>query len=176
MKKVMAITLALLVMAGCSSETYKTGLGMVNSLGSSKSATEEAQGTVQADVTAAAVTVDSKNTIVSVSIDVVQVKANVDATGAITTDLGTEYKTKKELQFDYDMKKASPIGKEWFEQMDAFEAYATGKTIDAVVGMPTKVKDDNHPAVPDVEELASSCTMNVSDFLAAIQAAGNNLK
>lgn len=41
MKKIVAITLALLVLAGCSSETYTSGLGMVNSIGSSKSATEE---------------------------------------------------------------------------------------------------------------------------------------
>ena len=55
MKKIVAITLALLVLAGCSSETYTSGLGMVNSIGSSKSATEEAAGLAQADVTAASV-------------------------------------------------------------------------------------------------------------------------
>lgn len=60
MKKIVAITLALLVLAGCSSETYTSGLGMVNSIGSSKSATEEAAGLAQADVTAASVMLDSK--------------------------------------------------------------------------------------------------------------------
>lgn len=49
-EKIVAITLALLVLAGCSSETYTSGLGMVNSIGSSKSATEEAAGLAQADV------------------------------------------------------------------------------------------------------------------------------
>ena len=70
MKKIVAITLALLVLAGCSSETYKSGLGMVNSIGSSKAATEEAAGLAQADVTAASVMLDSKNTIVGISFDV----------------------------------------------------------------------------------------------------------
>ena len=176
MKKIVAITLALLVLAGCSSETYKTGLGMVNSIGSSKSATEEAEGTAQADVTAAAVTVDSKNTIVSISFDVVQAKVKFDATGTITTDLATEFKTKKELKDDYSMRGASPIGKEWFEQAAALEEYALGKTVEDFIATPVYARDENHTSVPDVEDLKSSCTMAIGDFLAATEKAATNLK
>ena len=176
MKKILALSLVLLVLAGCSSETYKTGLGMFTSVGSSKAATAEADGTAQADVTAAAVTVDSQGKIVSISVDVVQAKVNFAADGTLTTDLATEFQTKKELKEDYGMTKASPIGKEWYQQMEAFEEWATGKTVAEVTGMATKVKDESHPAVPDVPELASSCTMNVSDFLAAIEKAGANVK
>lgn len=176
MKKIVAITLALLVLAGCSSETYKTGLGMVNSIGSSKSATADAAGLAQADVTAAAVTVDSKNTIVSISFDVVQTKINFDNTGAITTDLATEFKTKRELKEDYNMKIASPIGKEWYEQAAELEKYALGKTVEDFVATPTKAKDEAHTSVPDVEDLASTCTMDIGDFLAATEKAAANLK
>lgn len=176
MKKIVAITLALLVLAGCSSETYKTGLGMVNSIGSSKSATADAAGLAQADVTAAAVTLDSKNTIVSISFDVVQTKINFDNTGAITTDLATQFKTKKELKEDYNMKPASPIGKEWYEQIAALEEYALGKTAEEFVATPTKAKDEEHDSVPDVEDLASSCTMVIGDFLAATEKAVANAK
>ena len=144
MKKIVAITLALLVLAGCSSETYTSGLGMVNSIGSSKSATEEAAGLAQADVTAASVMLDSKGTIVGISFDVVQTKVNFDATGTITTDLATEFKTKKELKEDYNMKPASPIGKEWYEQIDALEKYAMGKAASDFVATPTKAKDEHH--------------------------------
>lgn len=176
MKKLVVLTLALLVMAGCSSETYKTGLGVVSNVGSSKPATAEADGLAQADVTSAAITVDSKSKIVSISVDTVQTKVVFDATGAIKTDLATEFKTKKELKDDYGMRKASPIGKEWFEQMEAFEAWATGKTVAEVTGMTTKVKDENHPAVPDVADLATTCTMNMSEYLGAITKAGANIK
>ena len=168
MKKIVAITLALLVLAGCSSETYTSGLGMVNSIGSSKSATEEAAGLAQADVTAASVMLDSKGTIVGISFDVVQTKVNFDATGTITTDLATEFKTKKELKEDYNMKPASPIGKEWYEQIDALEKYAMGKAAADFVDTPTKAKDEHHTAVPDVEDLASSCTMDIGDFCTAV--------
>ena len=176
MKKIVAITPALLVLAGCSSETYTSGLGMVNSIGSSKSATEEAAGLAQADVTAASVMLDSKGTIVGISFDVVQTKVNFDATGTITTDLATEFKTKKELKEDYNMKPASPIGKEWYEQIDALEQYAMGKAASDFVTTPTKAKDEHHTAVPDVEDLASSCTMDIGDFLAAAEKAVANAK
>ena len=176
MKKIVAITLALLVLAGCSSETYTSGLGMVNSIGSSKSATEEAAGLAQADVTAASVMLDSKGTIVGISFDVVQTKVNFDATGTIPNDLATEFKTKKELKEDYNMKPASPIGKEWYEQIDALEKYALGKAAADFVATPTKAKDEHHTAVPDVEDLASSCTMDIGDFLAAAEKAVANAK
>ena len=119
---------------------------------------------------------DSKNTIVGISFDVVQTKVNFDATGAITTDLATKFKTKKELKEDYNMKVASPIGKEWYEQIDALEKYAMGKTAEEFVATPTKAKDEHHTAVPDVEDLASSCTMDIGSFLAAAEKAVANAK
>ena len=174
MKKIVAVTLALLVLAGCSSETYQTGLGIVNNIGSSKNATADAEGLAQSDVTAAAVTVDSKNTIVSISFDVVQTKVKFDNTGTITTDLATEFKTKRELQDDYAMRGSSPIGKEWFEQAEALEKYAMGKTVADFLAMPTT--ENEHGTVPATDDLTSSCTMAVSDFLAATEKAAANLK
>ena len=165
MKKIVAITLALLVLAGCSSETYKSGLGMVNSIGSSKAATEEAAGLAQADVTAASVMLDSKNTIVGISFDVVQTKVNFDATGAITTDLATQFKTKKELKEDYNMKVASPIGKEWYEQANAYAAWLAGKTADEVAAVETNAEGHNGPTDADI---AASCTMDVREFNNAV--------
>ena len=174
MKKIVAITLALLALAGCSSEAYYMGLGMVNSIGSSKSATAEGAGLAQADVSSAAILVDSNDTIVDISFDVVQTKTNFDATGAITTDLATTFETKKELKEGYNMKPASPIGKEWYEQIAALEEYATGKTAADFLATATKAKDEHHTAVPDVEDLASTCTMDIGDFLASAQKAYDN--
>lgn len=41
-------------------------------------------------------------------------------------------KTKRELGFDYNMKNASDIGKEWFEQAEAIEAFWLENGLDAV--------------------------------------------
>ena len=41
------------------------------------------------------------------------------------------------------MKAASPIGKEWYEQIAAFEAWAKGKTVDEIKA---GVGEDGYPA------------------------------
>lgn len=172
MKKILALTLVLLVIAGCGASTTKLGLGMSASV-SSKAPTESAAGKTQADVTACALSVDSKGKIVGVYFDVVQAKAEVTATGEITP--ATDIKTKKELGADYGMLKASAIGKEWFEQIDALEKYMTGKTVSDALAMPTATNAEGSTSA-DVEELKTSCTMSVDAFLATLEKAYANAK
>ena len=67
--------------------------------------------------------------IVHVSIDQSQQKVAVEGEEAVM-DLA---QTKKQQGDAYDMKKASPIGKEWFEQIEAVEKDLVGKTKDEAV-------------------------------------------
>ena len=60
------------------------------------------------------------------------------------------------------------------EQIAALEEYAMGKTAAEFIATPTKAKDEHHTAVPDVEDLASTCTMDIGDFLASAQKAYDN--
>ncbi|NLB27720.1 MAG: hypothetical protein GX819_02055 [Clostridiaceae bacterium] len=90
--------------------------------------------------------------------------------GKITTDLMAEIKTKNALGDDYGMRKASPIEKEWDEQADAFAKYVTGKTVSDVTGMALK------QGAPDVADLASSCTMHVTDMITALEKAAATAK
>jgi len=78
---------------------------------------------------------------------------------------------KKDLGDDYGMRGRSEIGKEWFEQIAALEEWMVGKTIDEVLAMPFSVRDENHQEVPDVEELKTSVTITVGDYLAAVEGA-----
>jgi hypothetical protein len=146
----------------------KTGLGNVVSVAKSTSATADAAALAETDDTAVAVTVDESGKIVGVVIDSAQVKINVDAQGNVTTDTTAALKTKVELGNDYGMKKASKIGKEWFEQIAALSQWMIGKTIDQVTGM--KVAD-GYTAEAD---LTSSVSMHVSDYLTAVQKAVAN--
>ena len=91
-------------------------------------------------------------------------------------DLNTQVPTKVEQGDNYGMKAASPIGKEAYEQFAALEAYMVGKTVEEVLAMPTYEKDAGHPAVPDVEELKTSCTISIEDPLAALEKAYQNAK
>ncbi len=149
--------------------TTKTGLGTIVSLASSKSATADAAGLAQTDNVALAVTVDETGMIVGVMIDTAQVKINVDATGAVTTDLTVEQKTKDELGSDYGMSSASSIGKDWYEEAAALAQWMVGKTIDEVSAIQLDAEGKTTEA-----DLVSSVTIHVSDYIKAAQKAVAN--
>ncbi len=176
MKKVLAIVmlavLGVFTLAGCGSTAdVKTGLGTVISIAKSASATADAAGKAQADVVMAAVTVDKDGKILKVTIDTAQVAIPFDATGAITADLAKEYMTKVELGDDYGMKKASTIGKEWYEEIAALEAWMVGKTIEQVKAIGVNADGEVTEA-----DLISSVTVSVGDYIKAVEKAVTNAK
>jgi hypothetical protein len=172
MKKVIALTLILvLLLAGCASGGgTKLGLGQVTTISSSKDLAENDEGvkvgTAQADTVMAAVMIDDKGKVVDVKIDTAQTKISFDEAGMITSDKTAEVKTKRELGNDYGMIKASGIGKEWFEQMDAVEEWMIGKTADEIKNM--KVKDNEGANVPDEADLASKATIKIDSYLKVV--------
>lgn len=172
---VIAVVLSMALLAGCSGGgAVKTGLGTVISIEKSKDATSEAAGNAQVDTVMAAVTVDGSGKIVSVTIDTAQTKIVFGADGKITTDKAGEFKTKVELGDGYGMKKNSGIGKEWYEQIADLEKWMVGKTIAQVKAMKVTEADGSvHTAETD---LTSKVTVDVSDYLAAVEEAVNNAK
>lgn len=149
----------------------KLGFAVVTDMMYSSKDAGEKDGLAQSDSTFAAVTVDAEGKTTAVAIDCVQGKINFDATGVITSDLTASVKTKKALGDEYGMKPASPIGKEWFEQNAALEAYATGKTAEEISGI--AVDEDMKPTDAD---LTASCTMAIGELQSAIVKAINNAK
>ncbi len=147
------------------------GLGVSTKISSSKAATADAEGTAQVDSVIAAVTYDSQGVIVKCAIDSAQTKINFNDKGEITSDLNTVPSTKVELGANYGMVKASAIGKEWFEQAQAFSDWTIGKTLEEVKGMKVKKVDDAHPMVPDEPDLTASVSVSVGDFIAAVEKA-----
>ncbi len=191
MKKVLtlglSLSLATLMLAGCGSDndssssksdggekttsgSLKTGLAVISKTESSKDVSDK-DGLAQIDSTIVAVTVDKDGKIVECIIDAAQTKINFDATGKLKTDLKAEFKTKDELGDNYGMKKASTIGKEWYEQAAALAKYVTGKTVDEVKGI--KLSDDGKAADAD---LSTSVTVSISGYIDAIEKAVKNSK
>jgi outer membrane protein assembly factor BamE (lipoprotein component of BamABCDE complex) len=175
MRKVLVLTIiaALLVLAfaGCSKEgpnEVKTGLAVITSI-SNSSDVEDGVGTAQVDSTVVAVTVDNDGRIVKCVIDAAQTRANFNGSGEITTPLNQEFKAKNELGDGYNMKNASSIGKEWYEQAAAFAKYAEGKTAGEIAGI--AVDESKHPTGAD---LKSSVTISIGDFIEGVQKAINN--
>lgn len=173
MKKLIALTLVLVLVAGCGAPTLKLGLGMISNV--SITAAGEKDGSAQVDTTACAVSLDANGKIVSVSWDVTQGKAKFGTDGTAKSEAANDIKSKKELGDGYNMRGSSAIGKEANEQIAALESYATGKTVAEITGM--KVADkEGHSRVPDVEELKSTCTISVGDYLDSLAKAAANAK
>ena len=147
----------------------KTGLYLGTDLSSSKPAADGEDGLAQANINLVAVTISEDGVIDECVIDAVQSKVNFDAAGAITTDLSAPVSSKNELGDAYGMKKASSIGKEWYEQVQALADYVEGKTLDEIRGI--AVTEDGKAGEAD---LAASVTISIAGYLDAIEEAAAN--
>lgn len=147
----------------------KTGLYMMTSFGKSAAATAEKDGSAQADIVLVAVTVTDEGVIDKCVIDTVQAKVGFNTEGALTTDLAATFDSKNVLGDAYGMKKASSIGKEWYEQAAALAAYVEGKTLAEVLAIPV---DSNGKAMD--ADILSSATVSIDGYLAAITQAVKN--
>ena len=175
MKKLLVLVvvglLALTGLTGCAAKTYKFGTGSSTTV-SGRAATAEAAGHVQVTSVYAAVLLDDAGKIVYVDIDAAQNQGTFDAMGAVVAAEAAPTKTEK--AGDYGMKGNSAIGKEWFEQMAALEAYMVGKTIEEIKAIPVEEKDASHTAVPTGEDLKTSVSISIEGYVAAVEAAVKN--
>jgi hypothetical protein len=171
MKKILAIALCLIMVlsvVACekapAEKDYKLGMGIVVNMDSSKT------GNAQVDATVATVVTDAEGKIVLCRIDVAQNKMAV-ADGAV--DTAKTFQTKMELGDAYGM---APVGidndgngvcKEWYEQAKAFEAYVVGKTGTEVAALETQ-EAGGHQIAVDQALLDAGCSMQITDFMAAV--------
>ena len=148
---------------------YKLGMGIVVDLNSS------ATGNAQVDATVATVVLDAAGKIVVCRIDAVQNKMNV-TDGAV--DTAATFQTKMEKGDAYGMAAAVNYGmdwngdgvvKEWYDQAKAFEAYVVGKTVAEVEAIQTKVVEGaGYVIAADEALLSAGCTIQITDFIAAV--------
>lgn len=165
MKKILsAVVLAALLMSLATCAFAATGLGVVSTLNNT-AATAEKDGSVSGYTFMCAVTLDDEGKIQAVTFDAVQTNATFNAAGEITCDASIEAQSKIELGDAYGMRKASPIGKEWNEQMEALEQWCIGKTVEEVVA----------GAADDVD-LKAGCTVGIDSQLVALQKAAEAAK
>lgn len=162
-KTLFALLTAALILSLTMSAFAATGLGSYTKV--TTTAAGDANGSVAADTTMCAVTLDEEGKIVGISFDVMQAKGAFDAAGAVVGEAVVEPQTKNELGEAYGMKKISPIGKEYNEQMEAFAAWCIGKTVEEVMTLSA-----------DNADLKAGCTVGIADQLIALQKAAANAK
>ncbi len=180
MKKTLSLIVALLLVVSLGSamaeSAVKHGLGMVTSVAKPTEATAEKAGATQVNTTVCSLVLDAEGKIQSVVWDVQQTKISYGLDGKAVVPAPETLLSKLEKGEAYGMRKASAIGKEWFEQIAAFAEYCVGKTVEEVLGMETFQRDESHTAVPAVEDLKASVTVTVADYLASLAKAAANAK
>ena len=177
MKKVIALALSVVMalsLVACGGEPaapakFKVGMGAVVSP-SLRDATADKAGQVQMNTTMAVVALDAEGKVVSVSFDVAQQALAVNTDGTTGDAAAVDTRTKIEKEGDYGMAGVSPIGKELLEQVNALEDWMVGKTIDEITGMELGMNTMAHDNTPQ-GDLAASCTITVTDYLAAVKEA-----
>lgn len=152
------------------SGTAKTGLAVVTTVADSTNATADKSGEVKFDVTIAAVTVDENGVIASCVIDAVPASVTVKADGSLGSDITAAVPTKNELGDNYGMVAWGGAKAEWDEQVAALCRFAEGKTVDAFKSGAV----NEHGKAPDGSDLASSATIYLGGYVAAIEAAAKN--
>ena len=168
MKKILAIALCLImvlsvVACGTKEADYKLGLGVVVSTASSK------EGNAQVDATIATVVTDADGKIVLCRIDVAQNKMAI-ADGAV--DTAKTFETKMELGSRYGMEGKvdndnNGVMLEWDAQAKAFESFVVGKTGAEVAALQTQ-EAGGHQIAVDQALLEAGCSMQITDFMAAV--------
>ncbi len=155
------------LLSACSSQeamVIKNGHGLTGSLAIADAG--ESDGSILSEVYSCSATFAEDGTILSVVWDSVQSRGAFDAEGAVTNGNSDNVLSKKELGDNYGMRAASPIGKEYYEQLAAFEQWAMGKTVSEVLAVPVT---DYGSA--NVEDLRSSCTISIEPFLETLDEA-----
>jgi hypothetical protein len=145
----------------------KLGIAVeVDLAGKSKSATADADGTGYAYAYYTAATFDADGKITSCVLDASQFSVKFNNKGEITSDMNVAQQTKQQIKDGYGMKAASSIGKEWYEQANAFAAYVKGMTVAEVTSMAV----DESGLSTDADVLAGT-TVHIGDFQNVIAAA-----
>lgn len=171
MKKVLALGLAGVLAVGfaaCSNggeapkaddttAAAKTGYAIYSEIKDDEYAADKDK-QLEIDSVCAAVLVDAEGKLIDVKIDEAQTKPNLAENDGDVADL----RTKLAKQGDYGMAPASPIGKEWYEQIDAFQAWAKGKTADEIKA---GIGEDGYATDAD---LKAGCTMYANGFATVV--------
>lgn len=132
-------------------------------------------GSVAVNVVTASITLDHDKVIKSLKLDKYELEVEVDKNGFIVGDISTDgVKSAKELAYDYGMKASSKLSLEWFEQVENFEKWAVGKTVDELLAMKTTYIDETRPAIPNEPDLNVSVSISVDDFLKVIEIAAKD--
>lgn len=151
---------------------YKLGMGVVVS----KPVYGKWDGMLEISATVATVVTDNNGKILACRIDVAQDKLTHGENGLVPYAGG---KTKMEKQDEYGMAGNTDndddgVMLEWYEQTYAFETFVKGMTATEVANIKTQTLENGY-VIADVKELLEAgCSMQITEFMAAVVKACND--
>ncbi len=143
-------------------------VGMAYNISTWQNATAEVAGKAEVAVTVSSVAIDGNKKVVASTNDCVIPFVSFDKDGKIAGVYGSESTTKREAGDSYGMKAASSVGKEWYEQADAFAGYIVGKDEKAITA------SADNTGKSGTELVTAGCTINVNDMIKATVKAINS--
>lgn len=146
----------------------KIGLGVNTTSAKSKGAADDKGANVTFDTVVNVVASDDSGKVVKSFIDALQGIVEFDVKGVLTNK-DTKVVSKQDLKDKYGMKKASAIGKEWFEQAAELAKYLEGKTVADVEAW--KLNDKKQ-----LEDIVSTVSMKVNGYQPVIVESLKNLR
>ena len=150
----------------------KTGLYITTDTTGSAAAIAEAEGEAKFEATLVAVLVDDNGVIQACSIDGINTSVKFGTDGVITTDLTAAPQTKNELGDAYGMVAWGGAIAEWDAQAAALAQFAIGKTVEELRSGAV----DETGYAPEGTDLASSATIYLGGYVAAIEKAAANAR
>lgn len=188
MKKLLILFLSLILVAGCgqkkstevpqkdNGQTEKDqskskiatfGVGHYTTVERSENAKDGNNAKADAQITVVAVAFDAEGKIIAAKIDGSHEEVKFDGNMKFAEDYSAKkYQSTKLLKDSYKMKDASPIKKEWYEQVNHLEKWLVGKTVsEALKGMNKDSLD---------ADLKSGATIQMGGFAKALEKAESN--
>ena len=156
----------------CAGIPVSTGLG-TDITTSVRDASDEKAGQIEVDTAIVASSFDKDGKIVWFFTDVAQQRAGFDTKGAFTGEVDTRTKIGK--GDDYGMRKASGLGKEVGEELQALAAWMIGKTADEFAEN-LEIRDNGSMYAKADTDLAAGTTVHLQETLNALLKAIENAK
>lgn len=172
MKKITSIILAIVaiislcLVTGCGEQSASFGMGVYAEYTEATAAQGDIPGSVESEITVAAVLLGKGNKIVSCKLDTISASPSYTSDGkyVVANDIMSKY----ELGDDYNMVAYGKAKYEWYQQADNFSKLVAGKTIEEVKALVATGGKGND------EVVNAGCTIIINDFVLAIEKAVKN--
>lgn len=143
----------------------KVGIKAVTKMGSNTAEIKDGKFAAQFETTVSVVGLNKEKKVEIVEIDTAQNTVDFTLDGFVPSE--KEATTKRTLGDAYGMKATSKIGKEWFEQMNAFQEFLVGKTLEEISAL--KLEGENVDAI-------SGASIKLGTYKFATEEAIKNIK